>query len=133
MERYIVSATATDPVSVLRHHVEGPWVLHAEAQAAIDAANKRAENAELLLELAKSQNAIHGLSVTSALKSRDELADRLALAVAELKARRRKPKDRGPAGIYFVDDVLANNALIEAAVAATDADPVLAKMIGGGE
>jgi len=51
-----------------------------QLEAERDASKERAERAELLLELAKAQNAIHGLSVTAALKSRDEQAS----AVGEL-------------------------------------------------
>jgi hypothetical protein len=80
MERFIVSVQAQDPVSVLRRHEEGPWVLHSEAQAAIDAATKRADEAELWLRLVQSQKAITDKALEAGLKQRNEWIERAEAA-----------------------------------------------------
>ncbi len=85
---------------------DGPWVTFTDAQSAIDAANQRATDAER----------------------------RLALAVAEVKAWRcRPPAFTDPQSTFTVADFDAVWDAIVRAKQATDADPVLAKMIGGGE
>lgn len=78
----------------------GDWVKHADAQAAIDAANERATEAER----------------------------RLALAVAEVQTWRWSKKPNPTNGEVKQWQLAVINAR-----RATDADPVLAKMIGGGE
>jgi hypothetical protein len=64
-------------------HAEGPWVLHSEAQAAIDAATKRAEDAELLLKLVQSQKAITDQALAAGIKHRDEWVARAVAAEKE--------------------------------------------------
>jgi len=85
MERFIVSVQAQDPVSVLRRHEEGPWVLHSEAQAAIDAATKRADEAELWLRLVQSQKAITDKALEAGLKQRNEWIERAEAAETRVK------------------------------------------------
>lgn len=77
----------------------GTWVTFSDAQAAIDAANKRATDAER----------------------------RLALAAAEVKAWRAWAKHPDT----YLNDCASMDGVFSTR-AATNADPVLAKMIGGG-
>jgi len=98
MERFaFVKVSAKGPY--LAEYAEGEWCRHSDARAALDAANKRADEAER----------------------------RLALAVEEIKASR--------AAFVFVHTErcwVCSPENMLAVRATTDAEPELAKMIGGG-
>jgi hypothetical protein len=101
---------------------DGPWVRLADAQSTIDAANQRAERAERERDEWKRDAENAGKERWNETQRATDAERRLALAVAEVKAWRAVTLQPGWTGTLPVG-----------AMVATDADPVLAKMIGGGE
>lgn len=139
---------------VMTHAPEGDWVLHSDAAALIaakdaeierltrerDEANYRAKNHGDALSVA-----CRGTPHRSAMELRsalDDAARRLALAVAEVaKWREGHDADNDDGGPFIVyaenvtpceEEMCEYMKQLDAARSATDADPVLRQMIGGG-
>ncbi len=103
---------------------DGPWVRLADAQAAIDAANQRATEAERYVA---GQDVRSDFATAAEMRAELDAANRrLALAVEEVKAWRAwaKHPDTYLTKCASMDGVFSTRS-------ATNADPELAKMIGG--